>query len=166
MGITAYIIIIGLVVLIAIPFITSHLKNSKRDKELTAALNRAASEGNLTLSLTDTWNGIYAIGIDREKPAVIYINKNGEKVQEVLADLNGAEECRMDVVSRTEKTPNGSLTVIEAISLVISYRDKTRKDKWLEFYNNEIHHSLGGEKGRAEKWQQTILPLLKKRERP
>jgi len=160
MGIVVYIIVFGLVLLILAPFIIGHLRNVRRDKSMIAALKASASAKGLSLTASDSWKGSYAIGIDAGRGTVVYLRKAGESLQEEITELPGVRDCKIDITARTEKTPNGSMTVVEAISLVITFRDKALNEKRLEFYNNAIFPSLGSERTLAEKWQKAVLSVL------
>lgn len=165
MGIIGYVIVFGLVLLILSPIIAGHFKNVRKDKLLLATLKDSGSAKGLSLTMTDAWKGAYAIGIDPEKRRLIYLRKAGESIQEELEDLSSVSDCRVDITSRTEKTPNGSMTVVEAVNLIIRYSDKTLSDKKLEFFNNKVFHSLAGERTLAEKWQKKISSILQTKNR-
>ncbi len=160
MGLIAYIVVAGLIGLIAVPFIMVQTKNAKRVKALKQALTESASGHGLTLSQSEVWRGTYAVGVDTGRKQVVYVKKEGSSPVVVVADLAGAVECKLDTIARTEKTPNGSLTIVEALNLIIGYSDKSRREKRLEFYNSDINPSLGNEKILAEKWRETIASLL------
>ena len=160
MGITVYIIVFGLVLLILAPFVIGHFKNVAKDKSMIAALKASASAKGLALTGSDAWKGAYAIGIDPGRGMLFYLRKSGESLQEEMTELAGVKDCRVDVTARTEKTPNGSMTVVEGISLVITFTDKALGGKRLEFYSNAIFPSLGSERALAEKWQKIISSFL------
>jgi len=162
MGIIVYIIVFGLVLLILAPFVIGHFKNVGKDKSMISALKASASAKGLTITGSDAWKGAYAIGIDEGRGTLVYIRKAGESLQEELTELAGIRDCRVDITARTEKTPNGSMTLVEGISLVITFSDRVLSGKRLEFYNNEIFPSLGSERTLAEKWQKIIASFLRK----
>lgn len=161
MGIVLYIIILVVVALIALPIILSHSRKIKRDKELKARLAASAPAAGLTLSQSDAWNGTYAIGIDTDKRKLVYFSKASGTLREESVDLSIARDCRVDAVARTEKTPNGSLTIVDAISLVIIFRDKALDEKRLEFFNSEVFPTVGSERAMAEKWQKIVESVFK-----
>ena len=165
MGIIGYLIVFGLVLLILTPIMIGHFKNARKDKLLLQTLKDSGSAKGLSLTRTDSWKGAYAIGIDPEKRWLIYLRKVGESIQEESEDLSAVSDCRVDITSRTEKTPNGSMTVVEAVILIITYSDKTLGEKKLEFLNNKVFHSLAGERTLAEKWQKKISSVLKTKNR-
>jgi len=160
MGIIVYIIVFGLVLLILAPFVIGHFRNVGKDKSMVVALKGSASAKGFSLTTTDAWKGAYAIGIDAGRGTLFYLRKAGESLQEEMTELSGVRDCRVDITARTEKTPNGSLTVVEGISLVIVFGDRALSGKRLEFYNNEVFPSLGSERTLAEKWQKIISSFL------
>lgn len=160
MGIIGYLIFSGLVLLILAPIIAGHFRNVRRDKSIINTLKGSGSAAGLTLSESDAWNGTYAIGIDTDQRRLVYLNRAGGAKEEVSADLSAARDCRVDITARTEKTPNGSMTVVEAISLVITFRDKGLREKRLDFYNNQIFPSPVRERTLAEKWQKIISTVI------
>jgi hypothetical protein len=165
MGIIVYIIVFGLVLLILAPFIGGHFRNVRKDKMMIKALKDSGAAEGLTLTASDAWKGAYAIGIDTDRRRVVYLRKAGETIKEESGDLSTVKDCRVDVMARTEKTPNGSMTVIEAISLVITFNDKTLREQRLEIYNSEVFHSLGSERAIAEKWQKIISSAIQMKNR-
>lgn len=162
MGIVVYIIVFGLVLLILAPFLIGHFRNVGKDKRMIAALKASVSAKGLSLTGSDAWKGAYAIGIDAGRGTLIYLRKAGESLQEEITELAGVRDCRVDITARTEKTPNGSMTVVEGISLEIAFNDKALSRKRLEFYNNVIFPSLGSERALAEKWQKIISSFFQK----
>ncbi len=163
MGIIGYTILIGLVLLVLAPFIAGHFRNVRKDKMMLGLLKDSEVAAGLSLSDSDAWKGTYAIGTDTEKRRLVYIRMAGESVQEELADLSLVRDCRVDITARTEKTPNGSMTLVEAISLVMIFRDKALSEKRLEFYSDLIFHSPGGERVLAEKWKKIVLDVAGQR---
>jgi hypothetical protein len=148
--------------LLTIPFIAGNMKRVKRDKALKEALTALDPAAGLSFSQSEVWNDIYAIGIDTDKQKVAYIKKNGDSQQEIMADLREASDCRVEVTSRTGKTSNGSVTVVDGVSLVITSRDKALSQKRMEFYNSDIDPLLGSEKELADKWQAIVSSAIKK----
>jgi hypothetical protein len=165
MGIIVYIIVFGLVLLILLPFVIGHFRNVGKDKLMIVALKASASAKGLSLTATDAWKGAYAIGIDAGRGTVVYLRKAGGSMQEEMTELSGVTDCRVDITARTEKTPNGSMTVVEGISLVITFGDRALSGKRLEFYNSEVFPSLGSERALAEKWQKTISSAIQMKNR-
>lgn len=163
MGVAVYIIVFGVVLLILAPFVIGHFRNVGKDKSMIAALKASASAKGLSITGSDAWKGACAIGIDVNRGMLVYLRKAGESLQEEMTELSGVRDCRTDITSRTEKTPNGSMTIVEGISLVITFSDKTLTSKRLEFYNNEVFPSLGSERTLAEKWQKIITSFLQKK---
>lgn len=160
MGIIVYIIVFGLVFLILAPFIAGHMKNVRKDKMMKKALKDSGDAAGFSLSVSDSWKGSYAIGIDPDKRMLFYMSRAGGSGYEISADLSEIKDCRADVTARTEKTPNGNVTVVEVISLVLTYIDRSLTGKRLEFYNNEVFPSLESERVLAEKWQNIISTAI------
>lgn len=165
MGIIVYIIVFGLVLLILAPFFVGHFRNVQKDRMMIKALNDSGIAAGISLSESDSWKGTYAIGIGNDPDRLVYLSKAGGSLQEVSADLSAARDCRTDVIARTEKTPNGSMTVVEAISLIITFNDKALSEKRLEFYSNEFFHSPGNERVLAEKWQKIVSSAIQAKNR-
>jgi len=160
-----YIIFFGMVLLILAPILAGHYRNIQKDKSMIMELKNSDSAAGLSLTEADAWKGAYAIGIDTEKRRVVYLRKTGESIQEESGDLSDVKDCKVDVTARTEKTPNGSMTLVEAISLVISFTDRARGEKRLEFYSNEVFHSPGSERSLAEKWHKIISSAIQMKSR-
>jgi hypothetical protein len=161
MNITVYIIVAGLALLISIPFIISRRRNAKRKNQMKAALAASGPAEGLSFSQFDTWNDTYAIGIDNDRLMVAYIRKNGVQQEAVMADLHEASDCRVEITSRTEKTPNGSITIVEGVNLVIASGGRAPVQKKMEFYNNDLNMLLGGERDLAEKWKKIVSSAIK-----
>ena len=105
---------------------------------------------------------MYAIGIDTDMRKVVYTKKVGDTLQDIMADLTEANYCRVDIMTRTEKTPNGTSTVVEVLHLVITFKGKAANDKHIEFYNNDIRPLPGGQKALADKWQEIVSSAIKR----
>lgn len=162
MGLTVYIVVFALVLLLTTPFIVSNMKRAKRDKALKEALAALDPAAGLSFSHSEVWNDTYAIGIDTDKAKVAYIRKTGDSQQGIMADLREATDCKVEVTARTGKTPNGSITVIDGVSLVITFRDRALSQKVMEFYNSEVHPLVGSEKELADKWQEIVSSAIKR----
>jgi len=161
MNITSLIVVIALLLLIAIPIIIGHRKKVRIDNGLKAVLAASVHASGLSFSQIDVWDGIYAIGIDSDKRRVVHVRRTGDSQVETMADLSEATKCRVDVSSRSEKTPNGNTTVVESLNLVVTFRGRDSIDKRMEFFNDEIQPLLGGQKALADKWQEIVSSVIK-----
>ena len=127
----------------------------KEKKFLQALTDMAGKSGN-SISEHEYFNNT-VIGIDKKSHFVFFIRKTnpGEASQEV--DLKDVFRCRVLNTSNTVSQKTSTYTVIEKIQLVFAFKDKTRPETYLEFYNNDHDNlTVSGELQIAEKWARII----------
>jgi ABC-type glycerol-3-phosphate transport system permease component len=147
------IIMIGMVLLIfVIPTIWIYLISIKNEKLFKKKLFNFAETSNCKISELDFWKKS-VIGIDKTLHRLFYIKTVNSEEYKKEIDLTEIQKCRVLNASRSMNNKDGNYTTVDKLELIFTYRDKTRPELALEFYN-AIHDSLSlsGEVQLIEKW--------------
>lgn len=156
-------VIMGIVLMaiLILPFLLHHLSQKRKGTQLLNDIISLADSENATISQKEFWRERYAIGIDEFSKKLFYINKNKEKEERVTINLSDVERCRIDALSRNEKTKNGNVTIIERLDLVFTFKYTDRPEKVLQFYNSSEFMSTDNERPLIDKWFGIIKSHIK-----
>lgn len=149
-----------LVAVCVLPIVVSNRNRSKRTKYFLDKLNRFATQYGGQIDQHDIWNDS-AIGIDKIKLKLFYIQTNGETQIEREVDLKEVHQCKVLNKSRTINNNGDSARIIERLELGFVVADKTHPDKLLSFYDNSRDNlSVNREFELVNKWEALINELL------
>ncbi|MFC6996383.1 hypothetical protein [Rufibacter roseus] len=153
---------IGMALLIAciLPFYLMSAKNKRREQEQLQDLLKLAEESGCQITQHDLWNNSL-IGIDSTANILFFLRKvNGQAASEKV-NLAQVQHCRVEDVSRTITSKDGNYSKTDQSGLVLTYRDKGRKETKLEFYNVEYDSlTMQGELLLAKKWAGIIAQAI------
>ena len=147
---------IGIALICALPIILSTVNNSKRKKRILQGLYDFAAKSNCKISQHGMSNNL-TIGIDEPSLMIFFIKKT--KDNEVLQQINLSEiqKCRVINSTRTLKSKDNNLNVIEKIELAFAFNNKNKKEILLEFYNHINDGStFTGDVNLVEQWCEII----------
>ena len=65
--------------------------------------------------------------------------------------------CKASTITRTT---SGNNKIIDRLFLTFNFKDKSKSDLILEFYNVDIKYQLNDEVKKIEKWHKLIVGLL------
>ena len=147
------IIMIGMIVFIfVVPSLWIYISSLRKEKQLKNKLFQLAATNSCAISEFDFWKNS-AIGLDKDKHRIFYVRdiKSEEYKKEV--DLSEIQKCRVINASRSMHNKNGNYTAVDRLELMFTFRDKTKPELGLEFYNTTHDSlSLAGEVQLVEKW--------------
>lgn len=155
----AFIIIIAL---IAIPIFISKNKKNNLKKVLYNTFQNYAEKNELIITQRETWNSRYYIGIDLEKRKLLFLNKNNEKEDFTLIDLNKIKKCRANKISRSIKSNVGNLLSIDKIEINFTPSTNDTPEINIPFYIDSEDINLNHEILISEKWEKIINDIIKK----
>jgi len=148
----------------ALPIVISNRNRSKRMKRFLDKLKDFATQCNGQIDQYDVWNGT-AIGVDKIKMKLFYIQTNGESQSEREIDIKSVLQCRVEKKGRTITNNGDSVKLIERLDLCFVYRDKSTPDLLLPFYdNNRDNLSIDREFELVNKWSALVKELLNEQE--
>ncbi|HEY4650466.1 MAG TPA: hypothetical protein VIG72_03585 [Pontibacter sp.] len=131
---------------------------TKQKRKTRGILNALSQLNGLNLSITefDSWNDIYAIGLDKVQKKLVYTKNSGKgKIQQVI-DLTTVTRC--ELISNYQDV-NGN-RVFEAIKLQVAFSNPNQQEIALEFYSNQNSLSVNEELQLATKWQNIVKAQL------
>ncbi len=81
-------IVIGIVLLITLPFFILYLNKKRKDIKFLNQFANFAHKENIIISRKEFWDHKYAIGIDNKSKKIVYATKLKEEVTGTIIDLN------------------------------------------------------------------------------
>jgi len=155
-------IVLGIVALIALPFIIhSFIKKNRAKKFLTDFLHLAEQE-NLKIHENEVWNHNYAIGIDNSSRKLFYVRKVDDNLEKTLIDLSLVEKCRIANLNRTSKSQDGNSKISDRLELIFSFRNRSTPEKILEFYDSTEFMPTSDDMYQVENWLNKVNSALEK----
>jgi hypothetical protein len=153
-------LIVGVIILLVciIPFAYMIYHQKKQQQTIRQALVDFGAQHQSTIHQLDVWNHS-AIGLDHTNRLLYFYKKATHQPTPTTLriTLNELRKCRVENSGRTVSSPNGPTNVIDRLELVLSFKDKTKKDVVLEIYNNtQDHLTLNDELPLAERWAALI----------
>lgn len=143
-----------------LPIVISNRNRSKRTRYFFDKLSGFATQFGGQIDQHDIWNGT-AVGIDKIKLKLFYIQVNGENRIEREVDLRAVQQCKVLNKSRTVNNNGDSNKIIERLELSFAFVDKTAPDKLLSFYDNSRDNlSINREFELVNKWAALVNELL------
>ncbi|MBK8699008.1 MAG: hypothetical protein IPN29_05495 [Saprospiraceae bacterium] len=146
--------------IITLPFILIGRSNKiKKQKMVDALVAMAKSEGN-TISQSECV-GDFAVGIDKGLHTLYFYKKIKDRESHHKVDLEAVQTCTLINNSRNIQMGDGNNKIIDSLALKFTFKDKSRPDYLLEFYNGNDSVQLSGELQAIEKWDGLINQKLK-----
>ena len=133
----ATLIILGIVVIIVLPFIFHSLYKKLKDMKFLKYFTSLA-------------------GIDNNSKKILYTNKRREKAEEILIDLAEVENCRIASVNKTLKGQSGNSSKSDRLELVFAFSKSGMPEQSLEFYDSTEFMPTDKENSIIENWMNII----------
>ncbi|MEQ8364800.1 MAG: hypothetical protein RIF39_13440 [Cyclobacteriaceae bacterium] len=144
----------------AMPIVISNRNRSKRMKHFFDLLKNYATQLNGQIDQYDVWNGT-AIGVDKVKMKLFYLQTNGDNRIEKEIALKGVRQCQIEKKIRTVNNNGDSVKVIERLDLRFLFTDSNTTEVLLPFYNNNRDNlSIDRELELLNNWSALITDLL------
>jgi hypothetical protein len=156
-------LVIGIIVLTALPFIIFDVFKKMKKKKFWKNYIYLSEKANLKFSQKEVWNNCYAIGIDSDSMKLFYFNKNDDKEDGTLIDLAEVEKCRIVNTDRHLKGMNINNNIANRLELVFTYHNSGIPEKGLEFYMNTEFMPTTDDFAQAENWLKIVNSYLKPR---
>lgn len=151
------IVIIGICV---IPFVFISANSRKRKERLLQGLFGYAEKNNSKISQYDLWN-TSTIGMDDTALRIFFTRKVKDTETRQMIHLAEVQKCRVINSGRSVNTASGTNKVIEKLELAFTFRDKSKPETVLEFYNTDSDSlTLTGELQLTEKWNKIVNDCL------
>lgn len=155
------IIILGIVVAIALPFLIISLIKKRNDAIFMRHFTDLAHSEKLNISKREFWDHNYAIAIDNNSKKIIYANRLKDGEAGTIIDLAEIENCRKVIINKTQKNLNGNDPLTDRLELVFTFRKPELPEKVLVFYENPEFMPNAEECSHLENWHQIINSNLK-----
>jgi len=152
----ATLIILGIVVIIVLPFIFHSLYKKLKDMKFLKYFTSLAEKEKIVISQKELWNKYYIIGIDNNSKKILYTNKRREKAEEILIDLAEVENCRIASVNKTLKGQSGNSSKSDRLELVFTFSKSGMPEQSLEFYDSTEFMPTDKENSIIENWMNII----------
>lgn len=159
MNTSTIIISISILALFALPFIVAGRSQKSKNKRLFQALSAIAKAHGTAISEYEVC-GSFALGLNESKSQLFFYRLSKEPIEHSI-DLGGIQKCRTSITNSAGKSSADNYSVIDRLSLCLSYKDKAKSDMFLELYNSADNMQLNDEILFAEKWTTKINSLLK-----
>jgi hypothetical protein len=159
----ATILLIGTTVLIicVLPFLITHNKKKKKEKEIKEVISRLAAKSNSKVDEYDWWNKTI-IGIDNLNRKLLFIKKIEDKELQYAIDLSDIHMGR--VINSHRSVINGNYNVIQKLQLGLISKNKDKPETLLEFYNADYDSlTIREELQLVEKWSKIVNSIVGKK---
>jgi hypothetical protein len=161
MDIVSALIILGITIIIVLPFVFVSLHKKQKNRKYLKHFNSLAEKENIVISQRELWDKYYVIGLDASSKKILYTNRRKEKPEEIIIDLNEVEKCRIANISKTYKGQSGEDKVSDRLELVFTFLKSGIPEKSLEFYDSDSFMPNEKEISNIENWLQIIRSNLK-----
>jgi hypothetical protein len=155
------IIILGIVVALALPFLIISFFKKRKDIKIMKHFTGLAIKEKLNISKREFWDHNYAIAIDNTSNKILYANRLNDGASGTIIDLNEVENCRKVIINKTQKNLNGNDPLTDRLELVFTFRKTELPEKVLVFYENPEFMPDAEECSHLENWYQIINSNLK-----
>lgn len=152
----AALMVLGIVVILILPFIFHSLYKKRKDMKFLKGFISLAEKEKIVISQKELWNNCYIIGIDNNSKKILYTNKRKEIAEEILIDLNEVDKCRIANINRTLKGQTGNSSISDRLELVFTFRKSDIPEKSLEFYDSKEFMPSDKEYSIIENWLQIV----------
>jgi hypothetical protein len=122
-------IMLGIILLVALPFFISSIVKRIKLKKLVERFRKFSEEKNVKVSQYDVIHKTYIIGIDTESKIIVYLDSKNENSGTVIS-LNGISACKVKISDR-----NANNEAINLIDLIFSPKDNKQPERRIEMYN-------------------------------
>lgn len=143
-----------------LPFIYLSRVQSNKKKQILNLIKSKAAEQGLSLDQVDYWNQQYAIGLDQNKNALIYLKKSDDSWKENIVNLSDYQKCN---IQDGHKKNHGSLNNANGVAnlqLVLSSAKPEIQEKRFEFFDRSESLNLNGEWQLIDKWKTIVSEKL------
>lgn len=145
-----------LALLFIVPIALLKYKRSKRTKLFLDPLAALAEKSHSKIMEHDIWNNA-VIGIDKNTHTLFVIKGTDETRIQKEIDLREVQSCKLNNTSRTVNTSDGPQTIIEKLELIFAYRDRSKSEASIEFYNSKFDNlTINEEFKLTGKWLEII----------
>lgn len=154
------IIILGIIVAIAIPFLIISFIKKRKDTKFLKHFTALAHKEKIIISEREFWNHSYAIARDNSSKKILYANRLKDGASGTIIELAEVEKCRIVVINKSQKNQNGKNPLTDRLELVFTFRNTEKPEQVLEFYENPEFMPNAEECSHLEKWYQIINSKL------
>ncbi|AUC21995.1 hypothetical protein BTO15_07730 [Polaribacter sejongensis] len=151
-------IIIGVIciALCALPFVLTNRNKKNKEKEILNSLKEFAKQHDSEITEHEI-SECYAIGLDKTKHAISFLQKTKDQVNLQFIDLSTIKNSEINNIS---KSIGKNETTLDKLNLKLNVIGKNKPSIVLEFYNSDINFQPGNEFDSIEKWNKIINSLL------
>ncbi|HCM76162.1 MAG TPA: hypothetical protein DIS90_07255 [Cytophagales bacterium] len=143
-----------------LPLVIANKRGIKRVKAFLDKLHDLANRHKGKINEHEVWNGT-AIGIDKEAMKLFFIRTYGENLEEKVVNLAEVQQVRVSNKSRTIKSSDGDIKMIERLDLVFSFIDKSKPEVMMEFYDNHRDNlTVDGEFQSVTRWHKVASEMV------
>jgi hypothetical protein len=153
--------IIGIILsaICIVPLVIMHYNRTKKENKRLQYLNDIAIQHNCKISKHE-FCGDFVIGIDESRNFVFFFKNKNEDIISQFVDLSDIKTCKVIKNTKTIKTENENVIIIERLELSFLPTNKNKLETRFEFYDNEINNQLSGELQLIDKWEEQINNLI------
>lgn len=146
--------IIAVIILLAclLPFFLVRAKNEKKRKKLVQILLDMAKKNQCQIEKSEFWSQS-VMGIDKSKKMLFFSkNANDSKAYSVI-NLAEIQKCNLIISKNNTK-------LVDKLELKLEYKNSSKSDIMLEFYNNTQTIPLINELELLKKWHAIVNETL------
>jgi len=154
---TTLTIVLVIMISFCMPFIYSHQKKKKQEKQMLDSFLAKAQSHQLNIVTHELWRRNYVIGLDSLNAKLLYIKFHPE-MKEKMIDLHKVKKVK--VTEEQREIGVDKEKVVEKLWLSFSYMDPKLQEIHLEFYNAEETLGLMGEPLVIKRWEKSIQETL------
>ena len=145
---------LGIVFLVAVPYLVFIWLNRKETVKLKKAFWSQAEKMKLKISLTDSWNGNF-IGLDEQQAKILLVQKRSEGFVDQVLDLKNFRHCRLVHLHSDLKVEGQLREVLQKVDLELS-SSLQAEPYLLNLFDAERDHNQEYEMQHARKWERLI----------
>jgi len=161
MDLSVILIALVFVAVFTIPFIYLQRMGDIKKKKFNKAFEALVQKHQLTVSESEFWDHMYAMGVDKNSGKLLYVVKNNGQFEDTIIHLNEVENCNRSDGSKILKTTDPVSRNPERLSLVFSYKGQKYPDKKVDFYVESLNSAITDEVNIMSKWHRIVTGIIK-----
>lgn len=147
-------IMLGIILLVALPFFIISITKKIKLKKLAERFRKFSDENKANMAQSEVIHKTYIIGIDTENKKILYLDSKNENSGTIIS-LNEISACKVKISDR-----NANNEAINIIDLVFSPKDNKQPERRIEMYNYPGFPPRAEDIDIVQKWAEIVSSNL------
>jgi hypothetical protein len=161
MEIKSTIILLGIVLIVVLPFVIINMRKKMWARKFHQYFLDLARKERLEFSKHEIWHKNYAIALDSINKKLLYLKKDNSETVSRVVDLRQVGKCVIDKTDILDVKRDGTNPDSYKLDLILDHRNGTNTELVLEFYNNASFMPVREDYEHIRKWQEIITEHIK-----